>query len=82
MDQAIHVCFLTQDSGFGEIIARALGGGFSTRTCTDLFFDRRAEGADDISDEITAWCDVVLLDLRVTRTQALTSNPGSKPWMR
>jgi DNA-binding NtrC family response regulator len=61
MDQAIHVCFLTQDSGFGEVIARALGGGFSTRTCNELHFDR--------ADETTEWCDVVLLDLRMTHDQ-------------
>jgi DNA-binding NtrC family response regulator len=63
MDQttAINICFLTQDSGFGAVIARALGNGFVTRTCSEIRFDR--------PDEIADWCDVVLLDLRVTHTQ-------------
>jgi two-component system response regulator AtoC len=61
MDEPINVCFLTQDVGLAEVITRALGSGFATRTCDDLHLER--------PDELNEWCDVVLLDLRVTRTQ-------------
>ena len=65
MDQPINVCFLTQDAGLAEVITRALGTGFMTRTCDDL----RLERPDQLPHDIE-WCDVVLLDLRVTRSQS------------
>jgi DNA-binding NtrC family response regulator len=57
----IQVSFLSQDSGLGEIMARALGEGFVTRTCNEREFDRLSESR--------RWADVVLLDLRCANTQ-------------
>ncbi len=60
-DQTIHVCFLSQDSGLVEAIARALGAGFETRAYDELRFNQAAEPRE--------WCDIVLLDLRAASTQ-------------
>jgi len=57
----IKLSFLSQDSGLGEIIARALGEGFVTRACNEREFDR-------LSD-VRSWADVILLDLRAANTQ-------------
>jgi DNA-binding NtrC family response regulator len=59
--QAIRVSFLTQDSGLGEAIARALGEGFATRAVSEQQFDRLTE--------VREWSDVILLDLRSANTQ-------------
>jgi DNA-binding NtrC family response regulator len=59
--QAIRVSFLTQDSGLGEAIARALGEGFVTRAIGEQQFDRLTE--------VREWSDVILLDLRSANTQ-------------
>jgi len=61
MEETVRVCFLTQDLGLAEAIGRTLGSGFATRTCNQLNFDR--------PDDLAEWCDVVMLDLRVTRSQ-------------
>ena len=61
MDGVIHVCFLGQDSGFAEVIARALGEGFACRASHELQLSR-------LSD-LSEWCDVVLLDLRAASTR-------------
>jgi DNA-binding NtrC family response regulator len=60
-NQVIKVSFLTQDSGLGEAIARALGEGFVTRAVSEQNFDQLAE--------VRAWSDVILLDLRSANTQ-------------
>ena len=60
-DQTIHVCFLSQDSGLAEAIARALGAGFETRASDELRFNQLTE--------LREWCDIVLLDLRAASTQ-------------
>jgi len=57
----IQVSFLSQDSGLGEAIARALGEGFVTRTSNEREFDRLSE--------VRRWADVVLLDLRAANMQ-------------
>ena len=57
-DLPINVCFVSQDSGLGQAIARTLGVGFATRATTDFQPSRM----EDLRD----WCDVVLLDLRDT----------------
>jgi two-component system, NtrC family, response regulator HydG len=59
--QAIRVSFLTQDSGLGDAIARALGEGFVTRAISEQQFDRLTE--------VRQWSDVILLDLRSANTQ-------------
>ncbi len=59
--QVIRVSFLTQDSGLGEAIARALGEGFVTRAVSEQQFDRLTE--------VGEWSDVILLDLRSANTQ-------------
>jgi DNA-binding NtrC family response regulator len=59
--QAIRVSFLTQDSGLGEAIARALGEGFVTRAVGEQQFDRLTE--------VREWSDVILVDLRSANTQ-------------
>src|SRR5262249_17233018 len=58
---AIRVSFLTQDSGLGDAIARALGEGFLTRTVTDREFAHLTE--------VRTTSDVILLDLRTANTQ-------------
>jgi DNA-binding NtrC family response regulator len=57
----VQVSFLSQDSGLGEAIARALGEGFVTRACNAQEFD----GMPDIR----TWADVVLMDLRSANTK-------------
>src|ERR1700753_972873 len=59
--EVIRVSFLTQDSGLGDAIARALGEDFSTRTISEW----NLEQAGAVCDA----CDVVLLDLRTANTQ-------------
>ena len=60
MDGAIHVGFLSQDSGFAEVVGRALGDGFVCQTSTELQLSRLTE--------IREWCDVLLFDLRLAST--------------
>jgi DNA-binding NtrC family response regulator len=57
----IHVVFLSQDLGFTDPLARALGAEFETRASNESQSDRLPHLQD--------WCDVVLLDLRPTRAQ-------------
>jgi len=57
---AIRVSFLTQDSGLGEAIARALGEGFATRAVSEQRFDHLGE--------VRQQSDVILLDLRSANT--------------
>jgi DNA-binding NtrC family response regulator len=57
--QVIRVSFLTQDSGLGDAIARALGEDFATRTVNQF------EQLKDIRES----SDVILLDLRSANTQ-------------
>src|SRR5580693_6734202 len=67
MDQTVHVCFVSQDSGLTGAIARALGSGFEYRVSSDFQFS-------DLSD-LREWCDIVLLDMRASSTQG-DSEPG------
>src|SRR5258708_15873575 len=60
-NKVIQVSFLTQDSGLGEAIARALGEEFATRTVSQFQFDQLASVRES--------SDVVLLDLRFANTQ-------------
>ncbi len=57
----IHVIFLSQDLGFVDPLARALGAGFETRASNEIEFNRLTNFQE--------WCDVVLLDLRSARVQ-------------
>jgi DNA-binding NtrC family response regulator len=59
--QVIRVSFLTQDSGLGDAIARALGEGFATRAVSERQFDQLSEVRES--------SDVILLDLRSANTQ-------------
>jgi len=61
IDQAVHVCFVSQDSVLTGAIARALGAGFEYRVSSDFQFS-------ELSD-LREWCDVVLLDMRASSTQ-------------
>src|SRR6202007_1365538 len=61
-EQSVHVCFLSQDLGFADPLARALGTEFTTRASSDVQFDRLTD--------LREWCDVVLLDLRSAHTTA------------
>ncbi len=65
--QLIQVAFLSQDSGLGEVIARALGEGFVTRTCTEPEFDRLLE--------VRRWADIILLDMRSVNTEGNEEAP-------
>ena len=60
-EQPINICFVSQDSGFAQVITRALGAGFACRAMSDVQSSRLAELRD--------WCDVVILDLRDTGVQ-------------
>jgi hypothetical protein len=51
MDPSIHLCFVSQDPGFAEVIGRALGDGFTSRVCDEFALGRINETRD--------WCDVV-----------------------
>lgn len=52
----LKVCFLTQDTGLAEAIARALGDGFEARGSSELRFEQLGE--------TLAWAHVILIDLR------------------
>jgi len=54
--ELLQVSFLSHDGGLGEAIDKALGDGFSLRTSA-------ANRADQLQ-EVLAWSDAVLLDLR------------------
>ncbi len=54
--QVIQVCFLTQDTGLANAVARALGEGFETRASSELRFD--------LLHETLAFSHVLLIDLR------------------
>jgi two-component system response regulator HydG len=54
----VNVCFLTQNSGLGEAIGRALGDDFRTRLTTELDFGRLKEFGD--------WWEAILIDLRMS----------------
>jgi DNA-binding NtrC family response regulator len=54
--ETIHVWFCSPDTGFSQVIARALGPGFEVSRSAEF----RLAGAE----EQQRWCDVVLLDLR------------------
>src|SRR3984893_2420278 len=55
-NQMMQVCFLTQDTGLADAVARALGDEFETRTCMELQFEK-------FKDTLT-WSHVLLVDLR------------------
>ena len=59
--EVIRVSFLTQDSGLGDAIARALGEDFSSRTISEWDLEQAARVCDA--------CDVILLDLRTANTE-------------
>ena len=56
----IHVGFLGQAPGFAEVVGRALGEGFQSRSSSELQLGGLSE--------ILEWCDVLLLDLRAAST--------------
>ena len=60
--ELLQVSFLSQDSGLGDAIARALGDGFVLRTNGAVRVDQL--------QELMSWTDVVLLDLRQSNEQA------------
>src|ERR1700747_1438833 len=60
-ERSVHVCFLSQDLGFADPLARALGEEFTTRASSE-------SQLDSLTD-LREWCDVVLLDLRSTGNQ-------------
>jgi DNA-binding NtrC family response regulator len=60
-EQSVHVLFLSQELGFADPLARALGTEFTTRASSEIQFNR--------STDLWEWCDVVLLDLRAASTR-------------
>src|SRR5215470_15148859 len=60
--EILQVSFLSHDSGLGDAIGRALGDGFSLRT--------NGSNRVDQIQELLAWSDAVLLDLRHSALQA------------
>ncbi len=61
IDQTIHICFVTEDTGLADVIARALGAGFETRSTPQF----QIAGLNELRE----WCDVALIDLRFSGTQ-------------
>src|ERR1700737_2391233 len=59
--QIIRVCFLTQDTGLADAVARALGDCFETRASSELRLD--------LLTEKLAWSHVLLIDLRSNVSQ-------------
>jgi DNA-binding NtrC family response regulator len=59
--QIVRVCFLTQDTGLADAIARALGDCFETRASSELRLD--------LLTEKLAWSHVLLIDLRSNVSQ-------------
>jgi DNA-binding NtrC family response regulator len=55
-EQPINISFITRDSGLAQVIARALGAGFSCQAIGDAKLSRLGELRD--------FCDVVIIDLR------------------
>lgn len=55
-NQIMQVCFLTQDTGLAEAVARALGDEFETRVSMELQFEK-------FKNNLT-WSHVLLIDLR------------------
>lgn len=53
---AIHVSFLTPDTGLAEAVARAMGPGFETQASSELRFETLSE--------TLAWSHVLLIDIR------------------
>ena len=58
----MNVCFLTQNSGLGEAIGRALGDDFTTRLSAELEVSR----LKDLSD----WWEAVVIDLSMADVEA------------
>jgi DNA-binding NtrC family response regulator len=52
----IHTCFLTEDTGLAEVVARTLGEDFVVHPCSEY--------QPNWSREVRDRCDVVLMDLR------------------
>jgi DNA-binding NtrC family response regulator len=52
----MQLCFLTQDTGLADAVARALGDSFQTRASTELKFEKFRE--------TLKWSHVLLIDLR------------------
>src|ERR1700688_4953081 len=55
-NQIMQVCFLTQDTGLADAVARALGDEFETRASMELQFEK--------FQDILTWSHVLLVDLR------------------
>jgi len=55
-NQMMQICFLTQDTGLADAVARALGDEFETRACMEVQFEK-------FKDTLT-WSHVLLVDLR------------------
>ena len=55
-NQIMQVCFITQDTGLADAVARALGDEFETRASMELQFEK-------FKDTLT-WSHVLLVDLR------------------
>jgi DNA-binding NtrC family response regulator len=55
-NQKMQICFLTQDTGLADAVARALGDEFETRTSVEVQFEK-------FKDTLT-WSQVLLIDLR------------------
>jgi DNA-binding NtrC family response regulator len=55
-NQIMQVCFLTQDTGLAEAVARALGDEYETRVSMELQFEK-------FKNNLT-WSHVLLIDLR------------------
>ena len=73
LEPNIHLCFFSQDSALAEVIARALGDGFSTRGIDELQLQR--------FNDLREWCDVVLLT-SAPRARRATMMLAFASWIR
>jgi DNA-binding NtrC family response regulator len=65
-EEAIRVRFFSRDTGFGQVMTRALGQGFEVRQCRE--FDISSE------EQRAGWWNVVLLDLQSAEREADREN--------
>ena len=63
LEQGIRVCFLTPDSKLAQALSGVLGAGFHSRILNEFQLSK--------FNEVSDWCDVLVVDLRAPQPGAL-----------
>jgi DNA-binding NtrC family response regulator len=63
LEQGIRVCFLTPDSKLAQALSGVLGAGFQSRILNEFQLSK--------FNEVSDWCDVLVVDLRAPQPGAL-----------